>query len=122
MPKEQEVICIICPSACVITVTFDDGGNVLGVVNNLCKEGKKYAIAECKFPGRILTTTLPTVGSSRRLLPVRTNKPVRKGQIMDCMRYLSGINVKPPIKIGQVVVPDIAATGVDLVASDDLPT
>ena len=120
MPEKQEIICIICPSACVVTITLDNDGNVSGVANNLCKEGKKYAIAECKFPGRTLTTTIPTEGSTRKLLPVRTNRPVPKGQIMDCMHYISKIKVKPPVKMGQVVVPDIAATGVDLVASDDL--
>ena len=39
MPKETEIICILCPLGCRITVTTDDVGNALGVANNLCKEG-----------------------------------------------------------------------------------
>lgn len=120
MPKEQEVICISCPLACVVTVMFDDGGNVSGVANNLCKEGEKYAIAECKFPGRVLTTTILTEGSLRKLLPVRTEKPIPKEWLIECMRSLSEIKVKPPIKMGQIIVPDIMGTGADLVASDEL--
>lgn len=120
MPKEQEVICIICPLACVVTVTFDDEGNVLGVANNMCKEGEKYAIAECRFPGRILTTTLLTEGSLRKLLPVKTNQPIPKERLTECMRSLSEIKVKPPIKMRQVIVPDIMGTGADLIATDEL--
>jgi CxxC motif-containing protein len=121
MPKEQTVICISCPLACTITVTFDDRGDVLRVANNLCKEGEKYAIAECKFPGRVLTTTILTEGSSRKLLPARSNKPIPKGRLMECMKSLSKTRVKPPVKMGQVIVANILGTGADLVATDELP-
>jgi CxxC motif-containing protein len=121
MPKEQTVICISCPLACTITVTLDDRGDVLGVANNLCKEGKKYAIAECKFPGRILTTTILTENSSRRLLPVRTNKPVPKERLMECMKSLSKTRVRPPVKLGQIVISNIIGTGADFIATDELP-
>jgi CxxC motif-containing protein len=120
MPKEQTVICISCPLACTITVTLDDQGEVLGVANNLCQEGEKYAIAECKFPGRVLTTTVLTEGSSRRLLPARTNKPVPRERLMDIMKSLSQTRVKPPVKMGQIIIPNIMGTGADLMATDEL--
>ena len=121
MPKETEIICILCPLGCRITVTTDDVGNTLGVANNLCKEGEKYAVAECKFPGRILTTTVLTEGSSRKLLPVRTGEPIPKEQLTEVVRSLSQIRVKPPIKVGQVIVPNIMSTGVNLISTGELP-
>ena len=120
MHKDQTVICISCPLACMITVTFDDRGDVLGIANNQCKEGEKYAVAECKFPGRILTTTIPTEGSSRKLLPARTNKPVPKERLIECMKSLSKTKVKPPVKMGQVIFANILDTGADLIATDEL--
>jgi CxxC motif-containing protein len=120
MPKEEQIICILCPLGCVMTVTIDDKGDVLGVANNLCKEGEKYAIAECKFPGRTLTTTVLTEGSLRRLLPARTNKPIPKARLMECMRSLSELKVKPPVKMGQAIVNNIIGTDADLVAADEL--
>lgn len=120
MAKETEIICIMCPLGCLVTVTSDDKGNVLAVANNLCKEGEKYAIAECKFPGRILTTTVLTEGSSRKLLPTKTNQPIPRERLMEVMRSLSETKVKPPIKIGQVILPNIMNTGVDLVSTDEL--
>ena len=121
MAKETEIICIMCPLACRVTVTIDDKGDVLSVADNLCKEGEKYAIAECKFPGRILTTTILTEDSVRKLLPVRTNLPIPKERLMEVMRSLAEIKVKPPITMGQSIVTNIMGTGADLVATDELP-
>ena len=120
MPKEQGIICVMCPLGCLMTVTIDDKDDVSGVANNLCKEGEKYAIAECKFPGRILTTTVLTEGSQQKLLPAKSNQPIPKERLMDAVRSLSGIKVKPPIKMGQIIVPDIIGTGADLIAGDEL--
>ena len=120
MPKEQGIICVMCPLGCLMTVTIDDTGDVSGVANNLCKEGEKYAIAECKFPGRILTTTVLTESSQQKLLPAKSNQSIPKERLMDAVRSLSGIKVKPPIKMGQVIVPDIIGTGADLIAGDEL--
>jgi CxxC motif-containing protein len=121
MAKETRVICIMCPLACLVTVTTDDEGNIVGTADCQCKRGEEYAIAECKFPGRVLTTTVLTEGSSRRLLPVRTAKPVPKDRLMEVMYSLSRTMVKPPIRMGQIIASDINKTGVDVVATDELP-
>ena len=121
MAKETKIICIMCPLACRVAVTTDDGGNILRITDYLCKEGEKYVVAECRFPGRILTTTVLTEGSSQKLLPVRTDRPVSKSHLMDVMYALSQIKVKPPIKMGQIIVSDIKKMGVDVVSTDELP-
>jgi len=120
MAKENEIICIICPLACRVTVNIDEEGTILGATNYLCKEGENYAIAEYKFPGRILTTTILTEDSSCKLLPVRTSGPVPKERLKEMMYFLSRIKVKPPVKMGQVILPNVLNTGVDLVSTDDL--
>lgn len=120
MAKETEMICIICPLACRVTVTIDDEGNISNVANTLCKEGEKYAIAECKFPGRILTTTVLTESSVRKLLPVRSNKLIPKDRLRECAHFLAQVRVKSPIKMGQVIVSDILNLGADLISTDEL--
>ena len=121
MAKENKIICVMCPLVCRVTVTIDDKGDITGTANHQCKQGKEYAIAECKFPGRIITTTVLTEGSTHKLLPVRTGKPVPKARIMEVIYSLSQIRVKPPIKIGQVIASDIIKLGVDVISTDDLP-
>jgi CxxC motif-containing protein len=120
MVKETELICIICPLACHIVVSTDDAGNILNVTNHQCKEGREYAVAEFRFPARVLTTTLLTAGASYPLLPVRSSKPIPKTRLMEVMHLLSKVTVKPPIKMAQVIVPNIAGTGVDMVSTDEL--
>jgi CxxC motif-containing protein len=121
MAKETKIICIMCPLACQVMVTIDDESNIIDVANYQCKQGKEYATAECKFPGRILTTTVLTEGSSHKLLPVRTDKPVPKERLMEVMYSLSQIKVKPPINTGQVIVSDIKKMGVNVISTDELP-
>jgi CxxC motif-containing protein len=122
MAKENEIICIMCPLACRITVIMDVQGNITDVANYSCRQGREYAIAECKFPGRVLTTTVLAEGSTRNsLLPVRTNNPVPKDRLMEVMHSLSRVKVRPPVKMKQVIVTNIAGTGVDVVATDELP-
>lgn len=120
MAKETELICIMCPLACCVVVTTNDSGNILDVANHQCKEGREYAEAEYRFPARILTTTLLTAGASCPLLPVRSSKPIPKTRLMEVMYSLSKIRIKPPVKMAQVIVSNIADTGVDMISTEEL--
>jgi CxxC motif-containing protein len=118
--KKTELICIMCPLACHVVVSADGEGNILEVAHHQCKEGKKYAVAEYRFPARVLTTTLLTEGSSRPLLPVRSSKAIPKMRLMEVMSSLGKVRIRPPVKMAQVVVQNIAATDVDIVSTDEL--
>ena len=120
MAKETELICIMCPLACRVLVSADDDGHILDVVHHQCKEGREYAIAEYRFPARVLTTTLLTAGALRPLLPVRSSKPIPKTRLMEVMYSLSKIRIESPVKMGQVIVPNIAGTGADMISTDEL--
>jgi CxxC motif-containing protein len=117
----KEIICISCPLACRIQLTLDDSGEITRIAEYQCKLGKEYAEQECKSPQRVLTATVKTEGSARRLLPVRTNKPVPKDMLGDCMTALVDVKVRPELKIGDIIVQNILGTGVDVVCTDDLP-
>jgi CxxC motif-containing protein len=120
MPKEREIICVVCPLACRVNVSIDAKGNVLKVTDNQCKEGKEYALNECKFPGRVLTTTVLTEGSVRKLLPVRSNRLIPKDRLMDCAHFLSKVRARPPVKMGQIISRSILDTGIDVISTDEL--
>jgi CxxC motif-containing protein len=117
----KEIICISCPLACLVKLTLDDTGEVTEITDFQCKIGKKYAEQECKSPERVLTATVKTEGSTRPLLPVRTNKPIPKNMLMDCMSALSDVKARPVLNIGDTIVENILGTGVDVVCTDDLP-
>ena len=115
--KDQEIICIRCPLGCHGRVTTDETNKVVRFEGYECKEGKKYAEAEAYGPLRLLTATVIMDSEVRRLLPVKTSRPIPKDKLKPCMRVLAGIRVKPPVVRGQVILANILGTGADIVTT-----
>jgi len=115
--EERTLTCIRCPRGCVVTVTLEDG-SVVSVRGNSCPRGDAYARAEVTNPTRVVTTTVPVRGSdTERMVSVKTAGDVPKDRVFDVMGALRGIEVTAPIKIGDVILADVAGTGVDVVAT-----
>jgi len=112
----RELTCIGCPLGCAVTVTLD-GGAVREVRGNTCPRGDAYARKEITAPTRIVTTTVPVTGGVLAAASVKTAADVPKGKIFDVVRALKGVTLQAPVAIGQVVLPDAAGTGVDVVAT-----
>ncbi len=115
----RNVTCIGCPMGCQITVEMD-GSEVLNVTGNTCKRGDAYARKEVTNPARIVTSTVKVIGGKADMVSVKTRKDIPKGKIFDCVKALKGVEVKAPVHIGDVIVPDAAGTGVDIVASKNV--
>jgi len=118
--KEQRVICVGCPAGCGTKLSLDERGEVVEISDNKCKKGKKYVLDEYKNPCRVLTGSILAESSVRNLLPVRTDKPIPKDKLKECMRVLAKIRVRPPVKVGQVIELNILDTGANLVTTDEL--
>ena len=112
--EEKTVTCIICPRGCRVKVTIE-GGEITRISGNLCRRGADYARAEVTQPMRVLTTTVRL--EDGHLLPVKTARPIPKALIFEALKELSGVRVKTPVEIGQVVYSNVAGTGVDVVAT-----
>ena len=131
--------CIGCPMGCPLTVTMENG-EVKDVTGNTCKRGDDYARKEVTNPTRIVTSTasiLPpsqitvlvtnptrivtsTViceGGKIDAVSVKTKSDIPKGKIFDVCRALKGVAVPAPVKIGDVIIKDVAGTGVDIIAT-----
>ena len=117
---EEKIICIGCPLGCETTLMIDDQEGVVDITGYKCKEGRQYVLEEYRNPVCVLTATVLTEKSFRPLFPVRTNKPLLKMQIKEAAKALSKVKVKPPIRLGQIILSNIMNTGVDIIASDDL--
>lgn len=119
MPQ-KEIICVGCPLGCHVILSIGSSGDITDVSGNECKQGKKYARQEYENPVRVFTATVMTIGSTRHLLPVRTNIAIPKEKLMECARLISKKTVEPPMNIGDIVIPNILDTGADLICSSDL--
>ena len=123
------VTCVICPRGCGIKVDWnllDDGSKkVVGVEGNSCPRGLGYATAEVVHPERVLTSTVRVVrdgedGSVCELVPIRSASPIPKESMMAAMDEISKTTLKGrDLKMGDVVIIDVAGTGVDMVACRD---
>ncbi len=117
---EDKLICIGCPLGCEATLTLNDQGEVTKITGCKCKQGQQYVLEEHRNPVRVLTATLLTQSSSQPLLPVRTNRPILKTKLKEAARFLAQVRTRPPIRAGQVILPNLLDTGADLVATADL--
>ena len=115
--ETRELICINCPLGCQLEVTLD-AGEVVSVTGNTCKRGEAYGRKEVTNPTRIVCSSVPVVGSPKGgMVSVKTAQDIPKGKIFDVMEEIRGASITPPVEIGDVVIADVAGTGVDVIAT-----
>lgn len=119
MSVQETITCINCPVGCRMTVVRD-GETVLSVTGNTCKRGENYARQECVAPERMITAVAPV---QDREMPVslKTRTPIPKKRIADCMRAVMEKPFQPPIATGDVLIPNVCGTGVDVIATKAVP-
>lgn len=111
-----ELTCIGCPLGCPLTVTID-GKEVVEVKGNTCPKGAAYAKKEVTNPTRIVTSTVRVSGGSCPMVNVKTASDIPKEKIFECIEALKGVIVPAPVRIGDVILADVAGTGVDIIAA-----
>lgn len=117
--ETKQLTCVTCPKGCSITVAVEDGA-IASVEGAGCRRGEKYARAEATNPQRTVTASLCVPGCLEPL-SVRTAEPVPKARMADVVRAISQLAPQLPIEMDQVVCPDVAGTGVAVVATKRLP-
>lgn len=117
--EERKLTCIGCPMGCPLTVVMN-GEEVVSVTGNTCKRGAVYARKEVTNPTRIVTSTVRVSGGNIDMVSVKTKEDIPKGKIFECVKALKGITVPAPVHIGDVILRNVADTGVDIVATKNV--
>ena len=118
--EKKELICIGCPMGCQMTVELEKG-EVISVSGNTCARGDVYARKEVTNPTRIVTSTvLVTGGKKKDRVAVKTASDVPKAKIFDVMKVINHAKAAAPIKVGDVLIPDVAGTGVNVIATANI--
>ena len=118
--ETKDLTCIGCPMGCSLKVEINQGEPV-NITGNTCKRGEDYARKEVTNPTRIVTSTVKVEGGTLEMVSVKTKSDIPKGKMAECVDSLRGICVKAPVHIGDVIAADIAGTGVDIVATKEVP-
>ena len=114
----MKMICINCPKGCELEVVQAADGTVT-VTGHTCPRGEAYGRAELVNPTRMVTG-LVRVAGMRKPLPVKTRTAIPKGKIDATLFAMHQATVQLPVRIGDVIIPDVAGTGIDVVATANL--
>ena len=112
----KKLTCIECPIGCEIEVELE-GEKPVNVRGNGCPRGKIYAEDEVVCPKRVVTSTVRMRDGG--LLPVKTDKPVKKAEIFEVMEKINKVVCELPVKIGDVLCENIAE-GANLIATGNI--
>lgn len=114
--ETKNLTCINCPLGCALTVEMN-GETILHVTGNTCKRGEVYARREVTAPVRMVTSTVRVIGGNLPILSVKTRETIPREMILACVRELKKISLQAPVHIGDVVLENVAGTGIDIVAT-----
>ena len=115
----RNLTCIGCPMGCPLTVKLEDT-EVISIEGNSCKRGAVYGKKEVTDPTRIVTTTVRVSGGTEPVVSVKTKEDIPKDKIFACVRAMKEITVPAPVHIGDVILRDVAHTGVDMIATKNV--
>ena len=113
---KKEMICVNCPMGCHLVVEMEEG-QVVSITGNRCPKGEAYGRQECIQPMRYLTTTVRIHGAIHRVLPVISEKEIPLELMKTAMEEVRLAEVNAPVQEGDVVLKNLAGTGVSLIAS-----
>lgn len=114
---EKEIICINCPLGCRVEVNTEIEG-APEVSGYGCLRGKEFALQETVEPLRNITSLMRVHGSERPV-SVKTSGPVPKRLYFACIGEIFKTEAKLPLHAGDVLLPDILGTGVDILCTQN---
>ncbi len=101
---KRKLTCIICPLGCALEIQLKDD-KIVNITGNNCPRGKVYAENECTNPQRTVTSTVKCEDGS--LISVKTDKPIPKEKMSECIAIINKALATLPITIGDVIIEDV---------------
>ncbi len=133
--KKRELICISCPIGCRLQVEYEEGLIHSTVINphslqtieqriqvkgNRCSRGEIYGIEEILSPRRMVTATALIHSKLQARISLKTTAPIPKEHIFPLLKQIYKLKLKPPIKIGELIIKNYKNTGVDVVSTMEI--
>lgn len=110
---EREMICIMCPMGCTLTVS--QVGEEVEVKGNGCNRGVVFAKEEISCPKRTVTTSVKTEEGQRSC---KTTIPIPKELIFECVKEIEKLRLKS-VKFGDVIIKNVLGTEADVVITSN---
>lgn len=113
-----EYTCIVCPLSCRVSV--EETAEGLKISGYSCKRGEAHARNEHTNPRRMLTSTVRIKGAQLPRLPVISSEEIPRVIMKECLDVIYQTTVTAPVMRGEVIIPDICGSGIDILASRSL--
>lgn len=105
----KKLTCIVCPMGCSLEVNIENN-KVISVTGNTCPRGEKYAKDECTNPTRTITSTVRCEDGS--VVPVKTDRPIPKNKIFDCMKIINSTVIKSNFNRGDIILENVFGSNI----------
>lgn len=115
----SQLICIGCPVGCLITAARNEDGSLV-ITGNTCKKGEAYARNEMTAPVRTVTSVIRVRSGSGFVVPVKTAAEIPKEKIDACMEEIKAAVVDAPVKVGDILIENVAGTSVPIIATGNI--
>lgn len=119
----KELICVICPKGCQLQAAIQEGQaptTVTDVIGNLCDKGPEWARQEIVNPMRTIASSVLVEQGDFPLVSVRTDSPISLKSIFHVMREIKAVKLKAPVKIGEIVIKNVAGLPCNIIATRDV--
>ncbi len=116
---KKEITCIRCPIGCQLLAEID--GDRIEVTGNNCPRGAEYGKKEVTNPTRTVTGSVRIANGELPLVSVKTASDIPKDKVLDVMEAIHQCHASAPVSIGDILISDAAGTGVDVIATRDVP-
>ena len=117
LKEPREIVCIVCPNGC--RIRCESVAGELQCSGQKCKRGVEYVKAELTRPMRSLTTSVKTIFPDSPVVSVRTSGEIEKVKIREVMGSLAGVTIQQRLQMGDVVVPNVCGTGVNVICTSN---
>ena len=98
--------CIVCPIGCSLTAQCSNGE--VTVSGNNCARGERYAKDELICPKRTVTSTVRCANGS--VCAVKTETPIDKDKVFECMKIINSQICDLPIAIGDIIAENVCGS------------
>jgi CxxC motif-containing protein len=117
--KTREMICVICPNGCQLKAEIQEEERpvVSKVTGNLCDKGPEWAKQEIVNPMRTISSSVLVEQGDFPIVSVRTDSPISLKNIFDVMEEIKIARVKAPVKIGDIIIKEVAGLPCNIVAT-----
>lgn len=117
-----EFICVVCPNGCAIDAEFTTGKppKLISAEGYICKKGLEWVQQEIENPMRTIASSVLVRNGNFIAASVRTRTPIPLEKVGRVMEEIRKHHPEAPVRIGEVLVSNVAGTGADVIFTRDV--